>query len=353
MGHGLQMWLQTIWFLSRAPRDACVVLDEPDVYMHPDMQHRLLDKLDGRYPQAILATHSVEIISSTDPRSLVVVDRTRKRSRPLMSVEAAQAAIENLGGVHSLHVARLFSSDRFLMIEGDDVRLLSALQRLAEPESRAVIATLPAYETGGWGGWHHAIRSKLPRVNGEGKPIVTYCFFDSDYHTDEEIDERYAEAVLHKVNLHVWRRKEIENYVLVPETIQRVIESHAVKGRLATPKEVEAQLAEFAQALFDDTVDSLADELQRRERRLGVKGARSRAKDRVQDQASTYGLPAVVSGKALVGDMSRWAKGRFGVSFSAVTLARHMTGSELAPEIKDVLSALERKVPFPPTLRRR
>ena len=207
MGHGLQMWLQTIWFLSRAPSDACVVLDEPDVYMHPDMQHRLLLKLDGRYHQVVLATHSVEILASTDPRSLVVVDRGRKRSRPLMSVEAAQAAIEDLGGVHSLHVARLFSSERFLMIEGDDVRLLSALQRVAAPDSRAVIATLPAYETGGWGGWHHAIRSKLPRVNGDGKPIVTYCFFDSDYHTDEEIDERYAEAAQHKVNLHIWHRK--------------------------------------------------------------------------------------------------------------------------------------------------
>jgi hypothetical protein len=42
MGHGLQMWLQTMWFLSRMPEGATVILDEPDVYMHPDLQRRLI-----------------------------------------------------------------------------------------------------------------------------------------------------------------------------------------------------------------------------------------------------------------------------------------------------------------------
>lgn len=34
MGHGLQMWIQTMWFISQCPSNAIVVLDEPDVYMH-------------------------------------------------------------------------------------------------------------------------------------------------------------------------------------------------------------------------------------------------------------------------------------------------------------------------------
>ena len=35
MGHGLQMWLQTMWFLTRSVSSKTVILDEPDVYMHP------------------------------------------------------------------------------------------------------------------------------------------------------------------------------------------------------------------------------------------------------------------------------------------------------------------------------
>ena len=38
MGSGLQMWLQMVWFISRCPSTGTIVLDEPDVYMHPDLQ---------------------------------------------------------------------------------------------------------------------------------------------------------------------------------------------------------------------------------------------------------------------------------------------------------------------------
>lgn len=64
MGHGLQMWLQTMWFLCRSSPTATVVLDEPDVYMHPDLQRRLVRLVRGRYPQIIIATHSVEIVGT-------------------------------------------------------------------------------------------------------------------------------------------------------------------------------------------------------------------------------------------------------------------------------------------------
>lgn len=55
MGHGLQMWLQTMWFLRRTSSQDIVVLDEPDVYMHPDLQRRLLRLLRGRYAQSVIA----------------------------------------------------------------------------------------------------------------------------------------------------------------------------------------------------------------------------------------------------------------------------------------------------------
>ena len=42
MGHGLQMWLQTMWFLARCRAFDTVILDEPDVYMHADLQRRLI-----------------------------------------------------------------------------------------------------------------------------------------------------------------------------------------------------------------------------------------------------------------------------------------------------------------------
>src|SRR5438105_5668808 len=75
MGHGLQMWLQTMWFLARSASFPTVILDEPDVYMHADLQRKLIRLLQTRHPQVIVATHSVEIMSEVEPESILVVDR--------------------------------------------------------------------------------------------------------------------------------------------------------------------------------------------------------------------------------------------------------------------------------------
>ena len=204
--------------------------------MHPDLQHRLLARIGGGYRQIVVATHSVEIVSTADPESLVVIERSHERSTPLLTIEAAREAIERIGGVHNVHATRLYRSERFLMIEGRELPLLAALQRRVLPSARVALAQLPVYPTYGWGGWHHAIASKLPRRNGEGKPIATYSLFDSDFHTDEEIAERYEEARQNRVYLHVWQRKEIENYLLVPDAISRLIARRTRKKTSASER---------------------------------------------------------------------------------------------------------------------
>ena len=71
MGHGLQMWLQTMWFISQCPNNAIVVLDEPDVYMHADLQRKLLRLVNPMFSQLIVATHSLEIIEEVTPDCII------------------------------------------------------------------------------------------------------------------------------------------------------------------------------------------------------------------------------------------------------------------------------------------
>lgn len=66
MGSGLQMWLQIIWFISKSKNAKTIILDEPDVYMHPDLQRKVLEIAKQSYPQIIIATHSIEIISEAE-----------------------------------------------------------------------------------------------------------------------------------------------------------------------------------------------------------------------------------------------------------------------------------------------
>jgi ABC-type uncharacterized transport system ATPase subunit len=77
MGSGLQMWLQIMWFLSRVNQDEVIILDEPDVYMHPELQRKLIRLLRNHYKQVIVSTHSIEIISEVEPSNILIIDKRK------------------------------------------------------------------------------------------------------------------------------------------------------------------------------------------------------------------------------------------------------------------------------------
>lgn len=219
MGHGLQMWLQTMWFLSRADRNGTVILDEPDVYMHADLQRKLIRLLRGRCRQTIVATHSIEIMSEVEADQILVVDKNRRNSAFATSLPAVQQVIERLGGVQNIHLARLWGSKKCLHVEGKDVAFLRHIQDKLYPTADVSFAAIPRISLGGWSGWSYAIGSTMNLRNSAGDTIASYCLFDSDYHTSEELDKRYSQAAAKNIFLHIWHRKEIENYFLIPETI--------------------------------------------------------------------------------------------------------------------------------------
>ena len=147
MGHGLQMWLQTMWFLAKVQGVSCVILDEPDVYMHPDLQRRLIGYLMRRHEQVIVATHSVEMMSEVGPEDVLIVDHRRNTSSFASDVTAVSDWLEHIGSVHNLQLARLWNARKCLLVEGRDMKLLSVVHRTLFPESES----LETFLTWRWG----------------------------------------------------------------------------------------------------------------------------------------------------------------------------------------------------------
>lgn len=61
-GFGFQIWLQLLTHISRSHGASLLVVDEPELYLHPDIQRQLLGILRDAGPDVILATHSTEIM---------------------------------------------------------------------------------------------------------------------------------------------------------------------------------------------------------------------------------------------------------------------------------------------------
>ncbi len=348
MGHGLQMWLQTMWFLARS-RDRCtVILDEPDVYMHADLQRKLIRLIQGRHKQVIVATHSVEIMSEVAPEDILVVERRKKKSYFATSLPAAQKVIDNIGGVHNLQIARLWSARCCLLVEGKDISLLEILQYILFPHSEHPIATLPHMSLGGWDGWNYAIGSSMLLKNAFNQNIISYCILDSDYHTPKEIKTRQIQAKKRGVQLHIWERKEIENYLLHPEAIKRTICAN-LRNETGVPTidVVKKKLNQIAENLKDETQDAITNQFYISDKRDGVAKASREARNIIKQMwKSEEGRLSVVCGKKVISELSSWSQRIYQVSLSAAKVARYTIKQEIPKEVVGVLKAIERRKSF-------
>ncbi len=343
MGHGLQMWLQIIWFLARATDDAVVVLDEPDVYMHPDLQRRLLSMVRARFRQLVIATHSVEIISDVDPESIVSVDKHEPASAFVTSLPGLQGVMSNIGSLQNIDITRLMRSRSFLLVEGEDLTLLRILQVIAAPTAPP-IDLVPHGELGGRGGWGGGVPERLPTKNAVGDSIRCYAILDRDYFPDEEVADRVAEGRPWKVALHVWSRKELENYLLVPAAIARLIAARASNGGiLPDDATVADEIDRIVRSMKDDISDAVSEVLLARNKKGGPTTANRLTRTRISAAWKTQDRRwAVAPGKKVLSAMSHWAKTNYGVEFNPEQLARVLEPDEIAQEVKDVLEAISR-----------
>lgn len=341
MGHGLQMWLQVIWFLIRSRGAHTVILDEPDVYMHPDLQRGLVRYLKTRFQQIVLTTHSVEIMSEVHHDQILIVDRRRSESGFADSLDAVQRVLSGLGSAQNIHLTRLWGAKRFLLLEGKDLQILGRVHSVLFPESDS-FQLIPTMQIGGWSGWPYAVGSSMAFSNAMGQEVTTYCVLDSDFHTPDQQAERHEDARVRGVQLHIWSRHEIENYLVIPSAIVRVIAARSPDGRSPTAGDVLLKAVGLADGREDELLDNVANEFFLRDRKSGHQAANRRARQHLQEIRERDGnLLGVVSGKALLSDLSSWSKAEYGVSFGTGAILAVLRREEVPEELGKVVMEIE------------
>lgn len=349
MGHGLQMWLQTMWFLARAPANSVIILDEPDVYMHPDLQRRLIQVTTRRHLQVIVATHSIEIMAEVAPSDILIVDKHKPKSDFANSLADVQATIDRIGGISNIQLVRLWSAKRLLIVEGEDIHILRHFHRTLFPDG-GILDDIPNIATSGWGNWGHAIGSSVLLRNSGGETILPYCIFDSDYHLDDEIRKRYKEAQERHIKLHVWRRKELENYLLDAGVVARTISelTHLPITTEDVETKVRHQLEVILTQLREQTEMSCVDTLSAARKGWQPSTLMAQARKFLNLHWTTpLGGLERVPGKAALSELSRWSNLNYGVRFGPQELARRFRASEIPTEVAQVLKAIESGSSFP------
>lgn len=339
MGSGIQMWLQIIWFICRSRDCSTIILDEPDVYMHPDLQRKLIKFIKNKFQQVIIATHSTEILSEVEPRNIVTIDKTSKTMRYANSIKGVQIILDSIGSVQNISLIRLASSKKCLFVEGDDLKILSKFHSILYPDSDLTLETLPNASLGGWSRLDEAFgASKLFHDETEDS-IKCYCILDRDYYSDEEIEKQKEKAQECFLNLHIWEKKEIENYILIPETLFRIS-----KLKLNELSNFISSLQEMVEEFKLDTIDQISTRIYEHNRRqLALSTCNKKARRIVNSKWDTLtNRLSIISGKDMLSRINGWMKEKYKKSCSMNKILKSINPDEIEDEVKMVIDKLGR-----------
>jgi len=251
-GDGIQIWFQILYHVYRVRACQTIILDEPDVYLHPDLQRRLVQLLESTGRQVVLATHSTEVIAEADPRIISLVDKKRKQARRARSEADLELLSDMLGTAFNIRLARALRSRVAVFVEGQDMTLIRRFAKTLGCTSLEREQNITVIPLGGYSKWGQVESFSWLCEEMLPKAIEICVILDRDYRTEKTVQDVLESFKQRGIFAHVWSRKELESYVLTPSVIARF------SG--ATVDDVEKWIDSITEGMADDVFSRLLDE---------------------------------------------------------------------------------------------
>ena len=346
-GFGFQVWLQLLLQILRGKTtDSVLVLDEPDVYLHADLQRRLTRLARDRFKQVFIATHSAEIINELSPGEIVSVSRAWRTGRRVQTDEGYRALFSYVGSSENAEFARLARSRRIMFFEGEDRKLLKRVLRIAKADNLVSDPDTILMKADGFGNWSRITGAAWTLKNALEMDVKIGALFDRDYRCDGEVEKFESGVSSEEIMCRVLRKKELENYLLVPDLLVRsIIARLNDRGKSVSESEALSMIDEILEshrgdvhaactgfyvkhmAIVSKEIDPVTV--------VGQANKLFEGKWKVREDALS-----LVPGKAFISDISRKLQTDFGSSLSPAFLASRMQASEIDDEIVDLANAL-------------
>ena len=224
-GYGFQVWCQLLSHIFRGQNRSMLIIDEPDIYLHPNPQRQLLSILKESGPDVLMATHSSEIVAEADANDVLVIDKTQRSAKRVRSPEGIQTALGSLGSIHTVTMTNIAQTRRVLYIEGEDFQVLRRFARRLDLNELASAVGIAPFSLGGFPTLQRLKSVTLGVSESIGAPTLFAGIFDRDFRPDEEINE-LLESFDSALELAViLKRKEIENYLLIPAALEKTLDN--------------------------------------------------------------------------------------------------------------------------------
>ena len=337
-GDGIQIWLQILLHMYRSRNSSVIILDEPEVYLHSDLQRRLVRLLEGSGKQVIMATHSPEIIAETSPGNIVMVDKTRKRGLRMKDEFMLDGLTRSVGTSFNLRLVRALKSKVVLFVEGKDMKLLRkacAILNLSHLEKELNITVIPL---DGKSENKNVIPFQLLNEKMLSNTKSMYVILDRDYQTEEQcvdLEKKFSDA---NIQAHVWRRKELESYFINTQVISRITGSSV--------DEIDDILLKASEELKEDTLARIIgqrlDENRRNRSSKDTTTITREAQKELNDQWTDIdGRIKLIAAKEMISKINQHLSQQGLVNISDTKLVSSHGVDEIPTEMANLLKAID------------
>jgi hypothetical protein len=222
-GFGFQVWCQMLTFIVANRSSSLFLIDEPDIYLHSDLQRQLVGLLRYLGPDILLATHSTEIMMEAEHNDILLVSREYQSAKRLKNQGQLQSVFSaSLGSSIRPVLTQIGRTRKLVFVEGKDFHVIS---QFAAKLGSAVVANRSRFAVIPAGGFNPAKARAFKEGVEEtlGTKISAALVFDRDYRSEDEVSEQLASFRKYCDYAHIHSRKELENFLLVPDAIDRAI----------------------------------------------------------------------------------------------------------------------------------
>ena len=350
-GFGFQVWCQMLTHLVKSKHSSMFLIDEPDIYLHSDLQRQLLSLLEDLGPDILIATHSTEIVSEAEADQIVLIDKRRRFSKRIKDPMQLVEVFSSLGSSLNPILTQLAKTRRAVFVEGKDFQVFSKYARslnLTEVGNRASFAVIPIE-----GFNPDRVRTLKKGIELTlGGEIRAAVVLDRDFRSDAECDaiikrcSEYCElAIIH-------RRKEVESFLLVPEAIDRAACKRTRERALMTGVEMryKDECADILDAFAEDQksyITSQFIESRRRFVRESVPGEAEASTNQAALEAFEVNWAQgasrrfeLVPAKAALSKINQHLQTRYGISVTAAGIISALHVDEIPSEMRELLCRL-------------